>query len=317
MRGLWVEGGKLSFRSDLEDPLAGSGETTVQVLQTGVCATDLALVRGYMDFRGVPGHEFVGRALDGPHAGQRVVGEINAGCGACPSCEREASRHCSRRSVLGILGRSGAFAERLSLPHANLHVLPEDLPTDRAVFAEPLAAAFEIPAQLDLSSHSRAWVLGDGRLGLLCAQVLALHGVEVGLFGRHPERGAWLPQGIRHLGELADTSPEPRALVVEATGDPAALPRALELCRPRGTLVLKTTSEAPTRLDLARIVVDEIRLQGSRCGPFEPAIEALRLGTVAVEPMIAARFPLEEGASAFELAGRRGTLKVLVEQDGR
>jgi threonine dehydrogenase-like Zn-dependent dehydrogenase len=282
-----------------------------------VCATDLALARGYMGFAGVPGHEFVGLALDGPLAGRRVVGEINAGCGACPTCKRGLTRHCPNRTVLGILGRSGAFAEELSLPTANLHALPDDLPDERAVFAEPLAAAFEIAEQLELVPGARALLVGDGRLGILCAHVLARHGLELTVAGHHPERRELLPAGARWLEEPLEPAAgaERFDLVVEATGRADVLPRALARVRPRGTLVLKTTTEAPVSLDLAPLVIDEVRLVGSRCGPFEPAIEALARGEIPVEGMIQARYPLDRGVEALRRAGEPGVLKVLIEME--
>ncbi|MCP3919224.1 MAG: alcohol dehydrogenase catalytic domain-containing protein [bacterium] len=309
MRGLLIRRGEVVFTDDLPRPDASRGECRVRVLRAGVCATDLALQRGYMGFEGVPGHEFVGEALDGELAGARVVGEINAGCGTCADCRAGDPRHCTERSVLGILGRAGAFAEELSLPAANLHPVPHGVSTDAATFAEPLAAAFQIPAEVDVTRFERALVLGDGRLGLLCAQVLAQSGLGVSLFGRHPERAAFLPSGITYVqGE-----PRPCGLVVEATGDPGVLRRALELTLPKGTLVLKTTSEAAVPLDLAPLVIGELTLVGSRCGPFAPALAALDAGSVEVEAMIDARFPLERGPEALATAARPGVLKVLIE----
>jgi threonine dehydrogenase-like Zn-dependent dehydrogenase len=321
LRGLLIRGGRVLYAEDLPAPGppdsgAPAEECRVRVLRAGICATDLALARGYMGFAGVPGHEFVGVALDGPLAGRRVVGEINAACGACPTCRAGLARHCPHRTVLGILGRSGAFAEELRLPAGNLHAVPDEVPTDHAVFAEPLAAAFEIPAQVELVPGQPARVLGDGRLGLLCAQVLALFGVEVALHGRHPERAEHLPAGVVHAGPIpAGDAGERSPLVVEATGDPQVLQQALALVAPRGTLVLKTTSERASALDLAPLVVDEITLVGSRCGPFEPALAALAAGSVTVEPLLHARFPLREGAAAFARAARPGTLKVLLDID--
>ena len=327
MRALHIDDGRVHFTGTWAAPAVPPGrggnpdaareepEVVVRVLQAGICATDLALARGYMDFAGVPGHEFVGRAEDGPLAGRRVVGEINAACGTCPACRGGTGRHCPNRTVLGILGRDGAFAERLALPAANLHEVPDGVSDDQAVFVEPLAAAFAIGEQVDLARHRRVLVVGDGRLGLLVAQVLARAGLEVDLAGRHPERVAILPAGISHLGDfLAQGRPGERwELVVEASGDPDVLPRLLPHVAPRGTLVLKTTAERPTTLDLAPLVVDEVRLVGSRCGPFAPALAALADGSVRVESMIEARYPLEEGVRAFEHAGRRGTLKVLID----
>ena len=323
MRGLVIRAGKPSSTVSYDDGLpavhASAPECRVRVTTAGICATDLALARGYMSFEGVPGHEFVGVAVDGPLAGKRVVGEINAACGRCDRCALGMGRHCASRTVLGILGRSGAFAEELALPLENLHVVPDDVPDDQAVFTEPLAAAFEIAEQLELAEFPRALVLGDGRLGLLCAHVLALHGVEVTVHGRHPERAELLPAGATHGGAI----PEPDAagggaaarspLVVEATGDPAVLTRALALTAPRGTVVLKTTSERATPLDLAPLVVDEITLLGSRCGAFAPALAALSDGRVDLAPWIHARFPLADGPQAFARAARPGTLKVLLD----
>ena len=282
----------------------------MRVICAGVCATDLALLRGYMDFRGVPGHEFVGVALDGPLEGQRVVGGINAACGACERCRAGLGRHCAQRTVLGILGRGGAFADELVLPTGNLRAVPDSVSTTAATFTEPLAAAFEIDEQLDLGRVSAALVLGDGRLGLLCAQVLAARGLDVWVRGRHAERAALVPHGIRY----EDSHSQRRfPLVVEATGNPDVLPEALGRVEPRGTLVLKTTSEAPASIDLAPLVVDEITLVGSRCGRFEPALDALAAGDVAVEGLVEERFPLEEGAEALRAAGQRGRLKVLID----
>lgn len=309
MRGLTIEAGQLRYRTDLERPAAQPGETRVRVLCAGVCATDLALVRGYMGFEGVPGHEFVGEALDGPLAGQRVVGEINAACGKCAACERGLGRHCAARSVLGIVGRAGAFCEELVLPDVNLHAVPDEVPTEQATFTEPLAAAFEIAEQLDLERFGRTLVIGDGRLGLLCIQVLAAHGLEVEVIGRHPERGAFLPRNVRY----ADATTQERfELVVEATGHSNMVVAALERVAARGTLVLKTTTEAPVELDLAPLVVDEITVVGSRCGRFEPALAALAAGTVQVEPMIHERYALADGVAALERAAQPGCLKVLL-----
>ncbi len=314
MRGLYVERGRVEYREDLPRPAAAAGETRVRVLSAGVCATDLALVRGYMAFEGVPGHEFVGTALDGPLAGRRIVGEINAACGTCSACRAGRRRHCPERTVLGILGRSGAFAEELCLPHENLHPVPDGLDSDAATFAEPAAAAFEIAEQLDLTRFERALVLGDGRLGLLCAQVLAGAVPDVALAGRHPERGAWLASAGKRIRWWEDGDAGDRFdLVVEATGSPDSFALALERVRPRGTVVLKTTAEAPATVDLAPLVVDEVTVVGSRCGPFEPALAALERGELVVTPMIDGRFPLEGGAEALDRAASRGVLKILID----
>ena len=313
MRALVLEAGHPRLRAEYARPEARAGESRIQVLCAGVCATDLALCEGYMNYEGVLGHEFAGIALEGPHVGRLVVGEINAGCGLCADCRAGNARHCAGRSVLGIQGRDGAFAEELRLPTRNLHPLPAGVTPRQASFVEPLAAAFRIGEQLELVPGTRALVQGDGRLGLLCAQVLARAGLEVSLLGRHPERAAWLPRRIQYAS-AQELEAGPRfELVVEATGDPAALATALRRVRPRGTLVLKTTSGRVPELDLAPVVIDEIRLLGSRCGPFEPAIAALAQGEILVEPMIDACFPLAEAAEALRVAARPGVLKVLIE----
>ena len=313
MRGVWIEDGEVRLRTDLPSPEPAPDETRVAVTRVGLCATDLALARGYMGFRGVPGHEFTGVALEGPLEGRAVVGEINAACGVCPRCRAGLERHCPERTVLGILGRPGAFAETLRMPTRNLHPLPEGLPLDRAVFAEPLAAAFEIPEQVDLAGFERRLVLGDGRLGLLCAQVLGLDGAAVDVAGRHPERLEGLSGDLRARGPLEGLGDGPWDLVVEATGRPEALPAALARVAPRGTLVLKTTAERAIPLDLTSLVVDEITLVGSRCGPFAPALEALADGRVHVEPLIEGRYGLEAAPEAFARAASGGVLKLLVE----
>lgn len=291
------------------------GETRIAVSLAGVCATDLALAQGYMGFSGVPGHEFVGKALDGPLAGQRVVGEINAACGSCPRCLGEDpagldGRHCPSRSVLGILGRPGAFAEELRLPHGNLLPVPDSVSDEAASFTEPLAAGFALLETLPEVSGQRVLVLGDGKLGLLCAMVLAQAGAELELCGRHPERADWIP-GLRAFTK------DPKAgaydLVVEATGHPSQLAAAISYTRPRGRVALKTTSSKPVSLDLAPLVVDEIQLIGSRCGRFEPALAALAAGQINVSPLVHARYPLDQAQAALEHASQRGVLKVLVQ----
>lgn len=318
MRGLYLGDGAPEVREDLEAPTPTTGEVRVRLRLAGVCATDLALARGYMGFRGIPGHEFVGTALEGPLAGRRVVGEINAGCGTCADCTAGDPRHCSTRSVLGILSRSGAFAEELSLPASNLVPVPDEVPDAAAVFCEPLAAALEIGEQIELVPGTAALVAGDGRLGLLCAHALARAGLTVTVAGRHPDRSSLLPAGVRHLQGLVETDSQPERafdLAVEATGRPEVLERVLACVRPRGTVVLKTTSEARAELDLAPLVVDELTLVGSRCGRFEPALEVLREGTIPTERFVHGRYPLARADEALAHAGRAGTLKILIEND--
>jgi threonine dehydrogenase-like Zn-dependent dehydrogenase len=321
MHGLFLERGTLRLRDDLPEPLSRSGWTTVQVRRAGICATDQALARGYMDFSGVPGHEFVGVALDGPFEGRRVVGEINAGCGVCARCLGGDSRHCGARTVLGILGLPGAFAERIVLPDVNLLPVPDEVDDDTATLTEPLAAALHIADDVPFERGERVLVVGDGKLGLLCALALRSRGAEVTLAGRHAERAKWLPAGIVHVTGWFDGDGPPRvapfSLVVEASGNADVLPRLLSLVAPRGTIVLKTTTERPTMLDLAALVVAEQRLIGSRCGRFAPALDALARGDVDVRPLITARYSLLDGVAAFQHAGSRGVLKVLIDASPR
>ena len=305
-------------REDLHEPSPGPGESLVEVGLAGICATDLALAAGYMQFEGVPGHEFVGRALSGPHAGKRVVGEINAACGECPVCSGDYGldgRHCPHRTVLGILNRGGAFAERLVLPDANLLVVPDGVSDVAASFVEPLAAAFQITEQVPLEPGGRALVAGDGRLGLLIAKVLFEAGWAVTLAGHHAER---VPPGVTGATGLLDADQTPGFaerydLAVEATGAPAVLQRLFAHVRPAGTLVIKTTTGRGVPLDLTPVVVDELRLVGSRCGRFEVALDALAAGRIDVESLHQHTLPLGSAREALELAGTRGVLKVLID----
>lgn len=320
MRGAWIENGTLRLRNDLPDPSADAGKSRVRVDLAGVCATDLALRRGYMGFAGIPGHEFVGTALDGPLAGRRVVGDINAACGTCARCESGDGHHCPRRTVLGIVAHGGCFAETLVLPDENLVAVPDTVSDDAAVFAEPLAAAFEIVQQIDPAAHREVLVAGDGRLGLLCALVLADAGLQVTLAGRHPERAAFLPENVHHVTGLLEDPERDRArfdLAVEATGRATTLPAMLSRVAPRGTIVLKTTTEAPISIDLAPLVVDEITMIGSRCGPMDVAIEALAAGRIDPTPLIQHRYPLTRAVDAVEHAARGGVLKILIEPDAQ
>ncbi|MFO1076746.1 MAG: alcohol dehydrogenase catalytic domain-containing protein [Planctomycetota bacterium] len=319
MRGLYIDHGIPTLRDDLPEPEARDGWTRVQVRRTGVCATDLALARGYMGFAGVPEHEFVGEALDGPLAGRRVVGEINAGCGVCPACSGGDARHCEGRTVLGIAGLQGAFAERLALPTRNLMVVPDGVDDDAATFTEPLAAALHIADDVELPRHPRVLVAGDGKLGLLCAIALVRHGCDVTVAGRHPERAELFATPLRIVTDWLeqdadDFDPEEQFdLAVEATGNADVLPRLLPLVRPRGTIVLKTTTERAAAIDLSPLVVAEQRLVGSRCGRFGPALEALAEHDFDPRPLIAARFPLAHAVEAFAAAARPGALKVVVD----
>jgi threonine dehydrogenase-like Zn-dependent dehydrogenase len=315
MRGLWLEDRRLRVRDDLPVPEPPAGEARIRVTAAGLCHTDLELARGYYPYAGVLGHEFVGvvdRAPSDPSwEGRRVVGEINATCGVCPTCRAGRSSHCEQRTVLGIVNRDGAFADYLTLPIANLHAVPDGVPDDVAVFAEPVAAAFQILAQLRIARHDRVVVFGDGKLGQVIAQVLATTGCAPTVIGRHPRKLAHL--AARGIATQVD-APAARAadVVVDCTGRREGLQAALAALRPRGTLVLKSTFAGDTSLNLSAIVVDEITIVGSRCGPFAPALAALASGAVVVAPLIEARLPLADAVDAVARAGSPGTLKVIL-----
>jgi threonine dehydrogenase-like Zn-dependent dehydrogenase len=314
MRGLWLEEKTLSYRDDLPAP-ERPGEVLVRVSLAGVCGTDLELVRGYYPYTGVPGHEFVGQVAAGPEPdwiGRRVVGEINAWCGGCEQCLGGRPTHCERRTVLGIVNRDGAHAEYLSLPAANLHPVPDNVTDEAAVFTEPLAAALQIQQQVQVRPGDRVLLVGAGRLGQLIAQTLALTGCGLRVVARHPQQRQLLAaRGIRPIDEH-QVQPWRWDLVVEATGSPSGFDLARRAVRPGGTFVLKSTYRGEMSLNLSPLVVDEVTLLGSRCGPFAPALRLLESGLVDPTPLVAERFPLEKGRQAYQQAARPGTLKVLL-----
>jgi threonine dehydrogenase-like Zn-dependent dehydrogenase len=312
MRALRWDGTQLALSRDVPEPVPGPGEALVRVHLAGICRTDVEITRGYLEFRGTPGHEWVGRVVAAPDprlVGVRVVGEINLACGACPTCAAGLSRHCPTRRVFGIVGADGAFADLAVVPVANLHRVPDALSDREAVFTEPLAAAFEIVAQVGPVAGRRAVVLGDGKLGLLAAQVLSTAGADVTLAGRHTAKLA----RARVLGLSIDAPARGADLVVDATGAPGGLAAALALVRPRGTVVLKSTVAAEHRLDLAPAVIDEVTIVGSRCGPFAPALAALAERRVAVASLVDAMYPLDDAVDAFARAVAPDTLKVLLD----
>ncbi|MDB5292072.1 MAG: alcohol dehydrogenase [Phycisphaerales bacterium] len=306
----------LSFQPRHPEPSSTGGDTLVRVRQAGLCATDLEIVKGYMGFHGVLGHEFVGEVVSSPDkelVGQRVCGEINVVCGRCDLCLSGLSSHCRNRSVLGILNHDGAFAEFLRLPSINLHVLPKNVDDDAAVFVEPLAAAFQVLKQVQIDGRKWVTVLGDGRLGLLVAQVLRDAGCPVRVIGKHPEKLALCEKWQIRARPLADIVPRhDQDVVVDCTGNSAGLEMALQMVRPRGTVVLKSTAAMGKAMNLAPVVIDEINIVGSRCGPFREAIRALAEKRVDVTSLIHRRMKLEQGVEAMELAERPGVLKVIV-----
>lgn len=314
MRAL-VYDGQLGLADDYPQPIPAPGEALIRVQLAGICNTDLEITRGYMGFHGVLGHEFVGiveRSPDPSWVGQRVVGEINCYCGACPTCLAGRPTHCPQRTTLGIGGRDGALAEYCVLPLRNLHRVPDNVADAQAVFTEPLAAALEILEQVHIRPTQRVIVLGDGKLGLLVTQVMRLTGCELLVVGRHSDKLAILEhRGIptRLVSAEAKLAAD---VVIDCTGQAEGFISARAMVRPRGTLVLKSTFHGLNEVNLTSIVVDEVTLVGSRCGPFPPALRLLAMGLVDVEPLIVATYPLEQGLAAFDHARSRGALKVLV-----
>ena len=309
----------LAFRSRHPEPLEAEGDTRIRVVRAGICATDLEICRGYMNFTGVLGHEFVGEVVESPDKnliGQRVVGEINIVCGRCDLCLSGLSNHCRNRTVVGILNHGGAFADIIRLPAVNLHVLPKTVDDDQAVFVEPLAAAFQILKQIKLDGKKWVTVLGDGRLGLLVAQVLRNVGCPVRVIGKHADKLALCERWSIRSRALSDINPRhDQDVVVDCTGSIAGFELAMQMVRPRGTIILKSTVAVGKPLNLAPLVIDEIQVIGSRCGPFREAIRALADKSVDVTSLIHRRMKLKQGVEAMELAGRAGVLKVLLTFD--
>jgi alcohol dehydrogenase len=315
MLSVHLESGNVDVRESSR-PERPEGFALIRLIQAGICNTDLELKRGYYGFSGTPGHEFVGEVVEADSrelVGKRVVGEINLACGNCSWCKRGLGRHCPARSVLGIVQHPGAFREFLTLPERNLHVVPDRVRTELAVFTEPLAAACEILDQVQMPCGSPIAVLGDGKLGLLVSQVLQVYGYKVHQFGRHREK--------LRIAEKAGVTTEIRGgnlpqkeyrWVVDATGSQEGLVAAIGMVEPRGTIILKSTVHGNVPLDSAPVIVNEITMVGSRCGRFEPALEILELGAVDVESIISELMPLASAPKAFDRAAERGVMKVLL-----
>lgn len=316
MRALYLNGDP-SLRNDFPEPSPGPGEALVRVRLAGICATDLELTRGYYPFIGVLGHEFVGEITQAPQApervGQRVVGEINLGCGTCSQCRDSKPGHCARRDVLGIRGRDGAFADYLTLPLENLYPVSDRIPDECAVFTEPLAAALQIPQQLGIRPMQRVLVVGAGRLGQLIARVLLLNGCALKVVARHERQRALLEAAGIHWIPEDVVDARSADIVIEATGSPGGFALARRAIGPRGTICLKSTYRGTIEADFSSLVVDEITLVGSRCGPFPAALRLLESGLVDPRPLIDARLPLDQAQEALEMAAEPGTMKVLVD----
>lgn len=320
MRAIVLDAGKLALR-ERPTPAPAAGDVLLEVSLAGICGTDLELLRGYYDFHGVPGHEFVARVVhpgaSGLAPGQRVVSEINVSCGRCAMCQRGLRTHCERRDVIGIRDRDGAFAELTSAPAANLHAVPDGVSDEQAVFVEPLAAALQIPDQVEVAPGMRVLVVGAGRLGQLVARVLALHAVDLQVVTRHERHRACLAEAGVDAIEATDVEPGEADLVIDATGHESGLRLALSALRPRGTLVMKSTFAGDVALPLARFVVDELTLVGSRCGSFDQALEAIGTGQIDPAPLVDACYPLAEYEAAYAHAARPGALKVLLDPHGQ
>ncbi|MFZ9858176.1 MAG: MDR/zinc-dependent alcohol dehydrogenase-like family protein [Roseiflexaceae bacterium] len=308
--------GELRLERQQPMPMVPAKEALVKIHMAGICNTDIEITRGYKGFNGILGHEFVGTVVqcaDAQWVGRRIVGEINAACRTCPTCLRGDDPHCPNRTTVGIYKRAGAMADYISLPIDCLHEVPADVSDEQAVFTEPLAAALEIIQQTHLRPTDRVVLVGDGKLGLLIAQVLRLPGCEVTMVGRHPER--W---DLLHSQGIATCRPEHAEgwydVVVDVTGNPEGLKTSRRLVRPRGRLVMKSTVAAETQLDLTMLVVDEIQLIGSRCGPFPAALRLLQRGLIETAPLITATYSLDDAIAAF--AASRGALKVLLQMEG-
>ena len=313
MRGVYCDGKSIQLCLDLPEPAPAAGEVVLKVRAAGICDTDLQLARGYMGFRGILGHEFVAET----DQGRRVTAEINNACRRCPTCRAGRPSHCPNRSVLGILNHDGAMADFVAVPSQNLHEVPDAIEDVQAVFIEPLAAAFRITEQIALGPGVSIAILGDGKLGLLCAWVARRSGATVHLIGKHPSKLALAGDGIEtHALESTQRFDRSFDVVADCTGSKTGLATALRLVRPCGTVVLKTTVAGEYTADLAPIVIDEVRVIGSRCGPFPNAIAALAERRIDVRPLIEAVYPLRAAEQAFAAAGAKGARKVLIEVPG-
>ncbi len=314
MHALFFDHG-IRYLNDFPVPQPNKNEALIKVICTGICNTDLEIIKGYMGFTGIPGHEFVGivEASENDHLkGKRVVGDINISCGECLYCKQGLRNHCPERSVLGILNKNGAFAEYLTLPVNNLHQVPDTVSDGEAVFVEPLAAAFEVLKQVNITESDKVCVLGDGKLGLLVAQVLSTTGANLITVGKHPDKLSILSRMGIETHVLSSFDENEFDIVVDCTGSRSGIEKALKIVKPGGKVVLKTTVAEKGAVDLNHIVINEISLIGSRCGPFPDAIDAIVSKKVDLLPLISAEYNLEEGLKALEHASRKGILKIIL-----
>jgi len=301
---------------DVPVPERKENDSLIQVKYAGICNTDIEIVKGYMGFHGILGHEFTGIIKESSNKkliGKRVVGEINIGCGKCRYCLGEISRHCPDRSVLGIQNRNGVFAEYIVLPNKNLHIIPDSVEDKEAVFTEPIAAALEILEQVHIKPTENVAVIGDGKLGSLVAQVLKTNGNDISVFGKNKNKLSIIEAfNIRtYLSE--NEANEKFDIVIECSGNPAGFIKALDIIKPRGTIVLKSTYHGNLNIDFAPVVVNEINIVGSRCGRFEPALRFLEKKLIRTKDLITIIFKLDESISAFNTAQEKDSLKVLIQ----
>ncbi len=314
MKAAYFDGTTISIQNNYPEPKPG--EILVKVRLAGICGTDLEMIQGYASYTGVLGHEFVGQVVKSENKdliGKRVVGEINAGCGKCQMCTTGLERHCPERTVLGIYKRDGAFAQYLSLPEKNLHVIPDSISDEQAVFVEPLAAAFEIEEQLKIDANSNIAILGDGRLAQLITRVLRINHKNITCFGRHQNKLGLLSKlGVRTKIGIMPEDEHTFDVIVEATGSESGFVDTIRLAKPRGVVILKSTIASKNKLDLTAAIVNEITFVGSRCGPFRPAIQALATGMVSVDDLIDSVYPLDKLDEALDAARDSKRLKILL-----
>jgi threonine dehydrogenase-like Zn-dependent dehydrogenase len=306
---------KLLYQTDYPTPQPRNDEALIKVTHAGICNTDLEIIKGYMSFQGVLGHEFVGVVISCREKGlegKRVVGEINIGCGSCFYCQSQMQNHCPNRSVLGILNKDGVFAEYITLPVRNLHVVPDSVSDEEAVFVEPLAAAFEILRQVDIKPSDRVCILGDGKLGLLVGQVISTTKCNLIVVGNHEEKLSILKR--RGINTQLSSSFKQREfdIVIDCTGSPYGVESALKIIKPRGKVIIKTTTAKKESIDLNQVVVNELTLIGSRCGPFPTAMRAIETKAVELYPLISGHFPLENGIEAIKHAAKKEVLKIIL-----
>lgn len=312
MKALYFDGEKAVYREDYEKPVPTPGHSLIRVLVSAICNTDREVMRGYRpNFRGVLGHEFVGiveQSDDTSLIGKRVVGELNEGCGECIYCKSGREKHCLTRKVIGMEGLDGTFADYFVLANHLIHPVPDDLPTEKAIYVEPLAAALEIPNQLHIKPEDNVAIIGDGRLALMIAQVVSLTGVDLTVIGKHPEK--W--EHFKGIAKTVDHTDETYEIVIDATGSPSGIELAKNIVRKRGTIVIKSTYAGTTNIDLSYFVVNEITIMGSRCGPFPPALNLLEKGLVKLPDI--KLWDLKDYEKAFSYTGFKSGFRFAIEE---